>query len=276
MKSFKFYIGFLIIILFVWFRILREKKPQTLIDILNVTYIEVITICSISILLFLLLNEIQKLQKYKRNSIFFKLLDKPVIQKILTVFHEYLITSPEYFYNILTENISLAWLIEKPASYFTAYFPYKRTFVIIMMYLPQVCLATVFLVEICIYNQKVYFFTILNLLLFFLVTKVILFMFKNYSSRRLKNFELFLDVKYTTDGISFALKSPDRLPKEIALDVIISKYNYMCQFWFVYKLIYDYMVDINAFYQLFLPYIRIYMFSCFLLGWIYILFFIYI
>ena len=48
----------------------------------------------------------------------------------LTKFNEYFIKEPKYVYITITKNISLKWFLENPASYFTAYFPYKKTFII--------------------------------------------------------------------------------------------------------------------------------------------------
>jgi hypothetical protein len=264
----QFISGFMIIFLILWGRLFKEQKPQIFKDLLYDKTLFIIsilfTIFFASLLIIEIIRIIKPLSTSNRLS---KILNQ---SKIILIISKYVTKSPIYVYERVTRNISLRWLVEKPASYFTTYFEYPRLFVIIFYFMPQILVATTFLFETILLDQRVYFIKVLNLLLLFLISKIIIFVFKNYSERRLQNFEQFLDIKKDDAGIQFALRPPEYMPPDIPMSQIISRYNYMCQFWFVYFLIHQYMITINDYNLQYSFYVRIYCFSCYFLAWFYL------
>ena len=269
----QFISGFIIIVLIVWGRFFREQKPQIFKDLVYDDTLFIISILLTIIFFSLLIIEIIKTVKplSTKNSLL-EILNQ---SKIIFIIRKYVTESPIYVYENITKNISLRWLIEKPASYFTAYFEYPRIFVIIFYFMPQVLVATTFLFETILLDQRVYFIKVLNVLILFFISKVVIFTFKNYSERRMQNFEQFLDVKKDDAGILFALRPPEYMPPNIPMSQIISKYNYMCQFWFVYFMIHRYMTTINEYNLQYSSYIRFYCFSCYFFAWLYLSLFLY-
>jgi hypothetical protein len=261
----KFLFGLIIISIIIWNRLLRERVPQIFVAIENKTFMFHLSLFFCFLFLFLIILEIYKLlnssQEVTKNKVLLWCLDKWTI---------YIINGPIFVYEKITNNVNLQPVIELPASYFTAYFNYPKLFVIIFYYTPQIIISTIFVIETCVYHQRVYFYKSLYLILFMLIVKVIIFIFKHYSERRLNHFNLFLDIRKTEDGVDISLKAPEHIPKDISFETVVNQYGVFCDYWFIYTSIKIFMDEIYAFNKLYASYIRLYSFSCFLIGWLFL------
>jgi len=265
-KLLQFLIGFLIIGLIIWNRLFRVRETRVFKDLgYNQTLLIISLICALLFTIFLVL-ELYKLYYPTRKEALYQ---KLKIDNIIIMIQ----SAPAYVYEKLTERIPLRRLIELPASYFIAYFEYPRVFVIMFYYLPQLIVATTFVAETIFFDQRVVFIKTLNLLIIFLLCRTMIYIFKQYSLRRKVHFELYLDILIDNRGIQFALRHPRDMPPSppgLKMADIISQYNDMCPFWFLYYSIYNYMVAIESFNNQYAPYVRIYMFVCYLIGWLYL------
>ena len=158
-------IGLLILIILVWNRV-RSRDPLMFKDISDSSWILIISSCDIILFLLLVIKESLRIWGYKETEFMTKVLSWPPVDKVLSFVIKYILSAPEYLYDVITERFRLRWLIEQPASYFSAYFEeYPRVFVILFYFIPCIIVATVFLFEALLLNQRVYFFLILDLLI---------------------------------------------------------------------------------------------------------------
>jgi|SRR5271170_4411194 len=248
----QFLIGFIIIGLIIWTNPFSDGFFNDL------SYNQYLIITSlISVLLFtsFLLLELYKLyypDLYRISE----------IAKISTMIQN----APSYVYEKLTERWDLRRFIEQPASYFTAYFAYPRAFVIMFYYLPQLVVATVFVVETIFFDQQVVFIKSLNLLIIFLLCRTIISIFKRDAIEQMAFIGLYVDVSMDGIGIGFVLRDPKDIRPGLEIDDINKKYTDMCNDWVLYYLIYNHMTDIEDFNNQYSRYIRIYTFFCYVIG----------
>ena len=217
----KFLFGIFCITLIFWNRFLRTRHPLEYSKI-NVEYLHIYILSSIfftlifTFLFFYTLIKIISVFKQSKSSFFSQNLYYLQVQEFLKI---YIIDAPQYVYEMLTKNINLAKIVEYPASLFVAHFAYPRSYVIIFYYLPQILVSSIFFIETHFFHQRVIFIKILSLLLIRLIAKLIIFIFKNYSDRRLKHYALFFDIITQGDGVKHVyLKPPHLLPKHIPLE----------------------------------------------------------
>ena len=187
----RFLLGIILIWFIVWNRLIREQILQYY-D--NITFNDVLK-SIIFIIIFASLFIYTLITIYLKNNPKTIIPDKSYYSIISKFITEYIITPPKYVYEIMTRNFNLAPIIESPASYLVAHFSSFKMFVIIFYFIPQILVAFVFFTEIYYLHQKVFFIKILSLLLIFLISKTIIFVFQDYSKRRLHHLELFLDIK---------------------------------------------------------------------------------
>lgn len=109
----------------------------------------------------------------------------------------------------------------------------------------------------------------LFLIVIVLLTKVIVFIFKHYSTRRIAHCESFLDVQKGPIETQICLKGPEQVPQHIPYDTIVNNYNNLFNSWIIYSVIKAYMDDITVFNKLYVGYIHIFTYSCFFVGWFY-------
>jgi hypothetical protein len=273
----KFLLGILCITLIFWNRFLRARLPLEYSKI-NVEHLNVYILSSIfftvifTFLFFYTVIKIISVFKQSKASFFTKNFYYLQVQEFLK---NYVIDAPQYVYDMLTKNINLAKIIEYPASLFVAHFAYPRCYVIIFYYLPQVLVSSIFFIEVYFFHQRVIFIKILSLLVILLLAKLIIFIFKNYSDRRLKHYDLFFDIITQEDGVKHVyLKPPHLLPKHIPLEEIVNKYNTMYLYWIIYSNIYNFTLEIDTFNLKYKPYINVFTFFFFTLGWFYVSFFL--
>lgn len=268
--------GITIILTIFWNRFLRERKPQIFTEMVEQSFI---FYCSLffSILFFILiilqLNNI--LGKKKKELIIFTYIKDNSFFKKINIIYNAIRQSPIYAYEKLTKNLDLKKFIETPASYFTAYCYYPRTIVVIFYYIPQIIIAVIFVIEVCFYKQRFYFFMSLYLLIPLMIIRCIFFIIKQYSSRRINHLETFLDINKDSDYVAINLKVPEMLPitAENTLTKIINQYNVMCSLWFIYSKIYNYMEDINNVESYYNAYILFFTSICYFIGWLSIFFY---
>lgn len=176
----KYLIGLIIIVFVIWNRVIRTRSAIAL-EQISVTYykIGVIVVLIIFSLIVIILN-IQTVLNFKSQPGFFK---KGPIQKILNMLREYVAQTPQELYKYLIEKNDLDLLLEKPASYFTAYCIYPRIIAIGLLELPKVIISTIFFIDIIFLNSLKYFFISLYILIPVIILQVLRFMINTYSLR---------------------------------------------------------------------------------------------
>lgn len=124
----KTFFGLIIIFAYFWNRFLRNRSTVE-IDIISFTYGKAfLLVIIISFFLVLIINNVRKLLNMSTSKDFLQNIKNIIfVSKILYFVREYIIKSPQYIYEKLTQNIDLQPFIEKPASYFTKYCYYPRT-----------------------------------------------------------------------------------------------------------------------------------------------------
>ena len=255
-----------------WNRFLRDKENTTPIFNIPLEILIISNCCFISILY----QNTKILFKLKKQSLFTQIIfQSKIITRITELLREYIINAPEFLYTQLTSNKDLKSLLEKPASYFTAYFYYPKTIVIFFLELPLIIISTCFLMDVIFFHNMHHFFISLSFLIPMLFMQLWLFVLEHYSKRRLHHLSSFLNVFYiiNENRYQLSLKPDNHLPisYEFPLEKIKVQFPVLCSFWEIYSKIYSFMKYINSCRKNYNPYIQVYTSLCYLLGWSYIL-----
>ena len=264
----KFFFGSLLIIFIFWNRIIRVHQPTQFMlvkDDLILFYLYKSSIVTI-VFLFLFVITLKKIFVKKKST---GILNSKYFLIVIAWIKTYILETPIFVYEEITQNINLSKVVEYPASLITAHLNYPRIIVIVFYYTPQITVAVIFALEVIFYNQKVIFFKALSLLIIFIIVKSIFFIFKHYSARRLTHYNLFFDIETKDSGINISLKPPHLLPQHILLEQILKEYNTMYLHWLIYKAINIFMLEIENFNEKYNLYVKALVFFLFALGWLY-------
>jgi len=174
---------------------------------------------------------IKKILNINKESVLIKTIrNSPIIQKLSLLIRDYILKSPEYLYTQVTRNKDLQPILEKPASYFTAYCYYTRIIIIGFIALPLMIVSTCFIISIIYYHNLHYFFNSLLLLIPVLFMKLWLFVVESYSKRRLDHLSGFLDIFYITNEKRYKIQL-----KQITIFLFLKTLPYhklKANFWF--------------------------------------------
>lgn len=271
----KSFFGIIIILFILWLRFLRQVNGYTFI-LIDKSYYPFLFISSFFMSIFFLLLYLINVKKISTNSSFKnKFTENFYIKSLINFCIEYIIKSPEYVYLYVSSKFNLKKLIETPASYIAYYFNYPKVIVWIFYLLPQILVATVFVIEICFFNQIIFFYKSLILFIVLLIFRVLRFIVNSYSERMIHHLEKFIDVKFNNkDDIEHSLKPPELLPESWSMSAVIQRYGIISNLWLIYHGIHEYTQKIYEIYLYYIPYVLIYISLCYFLGWSY--FFIYL
>lgn len=271
----KYIIGLTFIIFIFWNRFLRTFNNLIFVDIIEKEYH--IFLSSVLVVFFGYLSYYSiknLLKREQQHKIFIKILSFKFIKKIRTFLNDNVIDSPAYFYETLTKNLSLKKWIEMPASYFTAYFEYPRMVVFMFYVCPQIIVAMIFLIETCFYQQRIYFYKSLILLIIYILAKTIVYIFYSYSNRVINLLNLYLDITRAPEGIHISLKGPDEVPKDFPFETVIKQYNTLFNYWIIYSGINDYMKKIKNYEKKWYFHTLALTSTFYFIGWFYLLFYL--
>ena len=264
----KFLIGIFIIIFIGWNRLFRTRENVNISHIVlsyyKICFILILLLYFISILYF----SIRKNLNGKSETI---ILQNYYIKRINQLIKEYFINAPEYVYNVLTKNISFKSFIEGPISYFTAYCYYPRIIGIMFLSIPQIIVATAFIVDVLYFHELKYFFISLTCLIPYLIIKILRFIIKSYTAYSLEYLEHFLVFSDAPNGqLLISLKPKNQLPlhKEMLTpEQAIKNFNHLSDLWIINRKIHNYMTDIEAVRDHYSGYFQCYTSICYIVGW---------
>lgn len=295
----KYLVGLIIIIFVIWNHVIRTRSTITL-EQIPVTYYKIgILVILITFSLIVIILNIRTVLNFKSQPGFLK---KGPLQKILNMLREYVAQTPQELYKYLIEKNDLDLLLEKPASYFTAYCIYPRIIAIGLLELPKVIISTIFFIDIIFLNSLKYFFISLYILIPVIILQVLRFMINTYSLRRKKCIEAYLSFTAVANDTKkgYMIKLKPLFPQEHLLSIVVHKINgirisvkpphlqkkqqitlchssqiltILTDSWYIYDRMHYYMAIIEGVRIAFNPYFTIYTSFCYLFGWSYYLYF---
>jgi hypothetical protein len=278
-------VGFFLTLLFIWNRFIRVRLPKNLTEIPNEAItitIVIILIISFVCIIFYNMRIILKISP-KANSLvkrmIYKIGDNNIVNKITTFCITYLVNSPKTFYEYIFDYINVSSIIELPVSYLLV-FMLKRPHSIIYILtntIPKVIISTIFLLDVFYFHNLHYFYISLILLGIPVIVNCYRYMVNDLADKN--NFYLQSHLEITPSnrpGFS-AVKFKDKIPPiEDAKDIVTHKNNKALLDWFVdnfelYCNIKNFCTRIQKAEDLYKPYENIYIYTCYLIGWVYIL-----
>jgi len=285
-------IGFAIVTLIIWNRIFRYRESygfdEIIISKLRIFLIGII-IMSFSILL---ISSIMKVTKYEYKSDPDGFLNRyleanPHISdlivtksiQIMTFMDKYIMQAPKSFYEYLAPKLPIRRLVKTPASYLVVWFyndQKTKGIAILLLLLPRVIIAIIFLVEVLIYKRFDIFFKSLYLLIIPLIIECYIFICKDLAEKDIAFYDLHMEIFYhKVEGIDepqcFARFREPYPTFEGAYDLTKVKLNTMINVYYIYANIRNFMRTIQEKKALYSPYFSLIYCPCFIIGWSYYL-----
>ncbi len=270
-----FIITFLIFSLIIWIRVIKQRETLNLENILfNIFLASVITS-------FILINLTQLvvslktlgLVTKKNSALLTKLLSYNFIEKIKDIVSK-IANAPKELYEQLDDTkFPLPFLHTQLASYIAAYIKYYRLLTFLLIFLPQILVVNVFLIDITYFHQLKFFYKSLILLLIPLLTKCYFFI-THSSNLGARNFwELHLEITKYPNGINVTLKNEAPIGDNmLTLTAMRENYEFICNSWYICNKLVEYFNNIYQFHDKFQPYIRLYTSLIYIIGWSYYLY----
>lgn len=270
----KYLCAILIISFVLWTRFVRDRANSKLFFNIPVEIYIILNTFLITYFCFIFYKNIKEILGIKKQISFFQI---KLIKKIINIIEEYIIKSPDLLYTEITKNINMRFILEKPASYFTAYCYYPKTIILLFLELPLIIVSTAFLIEIIYYNKLYYFYISLLFLIPVFFMQLWLFIVETYSKRRLDHLALFLNIFYikNENRYQIMLKPDDQLPIDDTFTIpqIKEKFVVFCDFWQIYSKIFSFMKHLESYRKKYHPYIQIYTSFCYIISWSFVLYF---
>jgi len=292
----KFVIGIIFIVSIFWIRFIYKREIILLNEIsLNLFQITIKLLLIIFFLFILYLN-ITKILKYSTRNI---IPQNKYIKRLLILVKEYVIDTPGFIYKKITMNKDYDLVCDKFAYELTFYNP--KYIIITFLVIPQILIATIFLIDIFYFKILHYFFISLNLLIVILIVRLLRFVIEIFSRRRTFHMEQYLNIeKVDSKGFNFNFKEnlppkqlftllpkknkeiisaqisllPPELQKKPHLPLIIIEDTLipLARIWYHYRSISDYITLFDEIYYKYIPFVHIYTSLCFATGWSYYLY----
>lgn len=291
-SSWSIIIGFIIVALIIWNRIFRYRESYGFEEIvISKTRIFLISVMVISFTI-LLISSIIKITKYEYKSNPDSFLNRyfeanPHVSdiivaksiQIMAFMDKYIIRAPKSFYEYLAPNLPIRSLVETPASYLVVWFyndQKTKGIAILLLLLPRVIIAIIFLVEVLIYKRFDIFFKSLYLLIIPLIIECYIFICKDLAEKDIAFYDLHMEIFYhKVEGIDepqcFARFREPYPTFEGAYDLTKVKLNTMINVYYIYANIRNFMRTIQEKKALYSPYFSLIYCPCFIIGWSYYL-----
>lgn len=277
-KELSIILGLFFIVFILWNRLIRTRQPIDLFTEYTITRLVVyfcLFIGSILIVFFFIrkiLNINSKMLLLKR------LLEKPLLISFISFVQEYILNAPKNLYEWLYERIHIRDRMT-PIGQFIYYHnlnerPYKMKLILGFFYSFQILLCLTFIHNIFVLHKLTYFYKALILLIIPMLFRLLIFMQYNLSTKLKQNIETFIDFvpKESNDGwvISRTEAYKDNP------NLTDAKMDFYASYWYMYI---HSLMSIDHFHRLeakIKPYINIFCYSLYALGWGYILYRIYL
>lgn len=282
-------IGLLLITILLWNRFLRIHLPKDFIDF----YLPIVVLFTLVSLVVLIIN-IKLIYKPSKISVISKLMIKvydyyylALLLNAITVISN----SPQKVLDFINHSFFMK-KYGKQIGYYTETVPYnlllwrkdksKAIFYIPTNMIPRIVVACMFLVDVFYFKHIQYFYYSLFLLTLPMIMNAIRFIITDSAKSTLKylNAHLrFYDVDLKT--LDYKVEFRDIIPDmEDAKDIITHRGNKELLEWFMFNFerygeIANFMEDVKKKEDFYKPYENIFVYSCYLLSWLYILFFIF-
>jgi hypothetical protein len=269
-------IGFFIIIIILWVRILRYilniqpiiMLPLALKNMIVIFFIIIYSYFLYTTILFLLKKEAQI---FNKNVFFIRLINIIFLIK----------KSPQIFYTtIIFPNLPVAFFLEKPLFNILKFFVHKKKKIIYIFFktFPRTLVSTIFLINIFYFDNKSYFVISLFFLLLPLFYNSYYYMADHLCDKNVPYFRDHLIFKKSKIKGYSDIEFADVIPNyNDAKDIITHRNNDKLLQWFIYN--YDVYTNIKNFLlhlqrieDKYKPYENLYVYSCYLIGWLYILY----
>lgn len=254
-----------------WARILKERTSLNLIVLtFNDNKILLLTSIILIILNLVLLFRIitSNLLKNSQNSLLKKFLNISCI-KIFIDGINFIYTAPKILYEEYSDKYNLFNdQIEMSASYIVTYFNYQKTLLIVFFYIPRLIVASIFIVDIFVFEKFYYFYISLILLVIPLLSRIYLYMILYQSKLMIEYSEFFLDITKMPHGMEIKLKTTPVRNK--SLEWMSKKWIFLRNSWFIGKKLNNFVSSIYVQDALINSYITFYTSLFYITGWSYI------
>lgn len=270
-------LGLFYCLFILWNRLLRNRKPFDLFTEYNVIRVCVyLCLCIGSFIIVVFF--IRKLFVTPKNFLLRRLLEKPWLIRLITFVEEYVLNAPKNLYEVFYTQIPITDKMTKVGQFI--YYqnfnerPYKIKLIIGILYGFQLFLCLIFIHNVFFLHKLTYFYKSLPLLLIPMLLRLLLFMQYDLSTKSIKNIEVFIKFipkDCNTGWIMFRTDAYKENP-----NLTNAKMDAYASYWYMYI---HSLMSIDHFHRLenkAKPYVYIFCYSLYALGWGYILYRIYL
>lgn len=278
LKYLSIILGLLYCLFFLWNRLLRLREPVDLFT--EYTYLRLLVYFCLCIgSCFIVLFFVRKLLNITSKMIFLKkVLENPRIVIITSFVVEYILNAPKNLYEWLYEHVHIRDKMT-PIGKFIYYQNfneriYKMAFILGFMYSFQILLCVTFIHNVFILHKLTYFYKVFLLLLIPMLLRLLIFMQYDLATKLKKNIETFMQFipKESQDGFIMS-RADDHTDNP---NLTKERMDYFASYWYMYL---HSLMSIDHFYRIetkIKPYIYIFCYSLYAIGWGYILYRIYL
>jgi hypothetical protein len=272
-------IGFLITSFILWNRLFRIRISkvfeQNTYDILLLLAIIISCITCIGIIIYSLRKILNILPK--PNPWLIVILEHTYTSYILNIIRTYFTNAPRTLYEILYKQVPLKSFVETTGSYLVVNVASHINYWYLLFYLtPRILVVIVFVIDIVYFKQLHFFYKFVILLIIPLISTVYLFILYNLSSKNASFIQSHLEFSDSLkDPNSYNVSVKDVQPtfegawnlKDIDLDTVTL-------LWEIYSNIRNFSQYITEYRDKNKPYENLVIYSAYLIGWSYYLWFI--
>jgi hypothetical protein len=267
-------LGLFYCLFLLWNRLIRTRKPIHLFMEYNMIRI-FIYLCLCIMSLFLVLFFIRKLLHIKPKMLLLKqLLEKPSMITFMAFIEEYILNAPKNLYEWVYEHIHIRdrMTLIGQFIYYQKFNenPYKMRIIIGFLYSFQLIICLTFIHNIFLLHKLTYFYKVLLLLLIPMFFRLLLFMQYDLSKKLKNNIETFMTFVPNESNDGFIMDRADNHKDNQNLTK--ERMDYFASYWYMYLYC---LMSIDHFYRLedkAKPYVYIFCYSLYALGWGYILY----
>lgn len=279
------FIGIILITVLLWNRF-RIRLPKNFIDF---SFYFVILMIIISLII--CLYSIKLLYKPTKSSIISKAIihiySNQNIVRVLDIIQK-ILDSPKSVFEKINHSLFMK-KYGKKIGFYTEIVPYKLSiwrkdksktiFYVLPNIVPKVIVSSLFIIDILFFYHIKYFYFSLVILILPMIINCLRYIIKESAQDTLKylNAHLrFFDVNLET--LEYKVQFKDKIPDiEDAKDIITHQGNKELLEWFLFNFerysdIVDFLDEIKKEEEFYKPYENIFVYGCYLIGWLYILF----
>jgi hypothetical protein len=272
-------IGFLITSFIIWNRLFRIRISkvfgQNTYDILSILATVIICITCIGIIIYSLRKILNILPK--SNTWFIVILEHKYTTYILNIIRTYFTNAPLTLYEMLYKRVALKSFVETTGSYMVVNFGSHINYWYLLFYLiPRIIVVIVFLIDIIYFKQLHFFYKCLTLLIIPLISNIYLFILDNLASKNaifIQSHLEFADNLENPDNYNVSLKNVQPT-FEGAWNLKDINLENVTLLWEIYCNIRNFTQYITEYRNKNKPYENLVIYSTYLIGWSYYLWFI--